>query len=650
MADDLNAWIWGKIDHFDEHGRNWLTEATETFRFEAGDQWDYQDKKKLKDENRPCVTFNRIFKFVNAIVGHEVLNREKAVMRAPKTRVDLKPVCEAVNIAADEIRSEGEFDVEDTAAARDAAICGIGWAQTVMDYGASITGEAKKTKVPALEMGWDLNACKPNLSDRSWHFHKSRYTVEEFTDRWPDHGGLVIGSGEARPKPASTPHHNASEDQYAFGAAENNSSGRDPVDGIDVYHFQWKEPVDRWLVEDMATGKQNFVGSKEIALNLQAVGATMRREVGVARVQQTVYRQAYLAERQIIEGPTDLPGCFTYTARTAYYDTAKKQWFGHVRAMLDPQRWANVFFSSLQHDFMTSGKGILAETDAVKDQRKFEKDYSSARKVKFVNPGAIRNGKIQPTPHSGPPPSLPELMAYSIDSISDTGGFSPEFMGMAGRNQPGVLEDSRSQATIATLGQLYDSIARAKREDANILFTFMKEYYPVRVLVDITGPDYAQAIQRFKAEEFRYRTRVEDVPSTSDSRKTMWNMIMGMMPILSTANLPARVWLALLEYSPMPSTLLETLGKALQPSPEERQAKAEARQLESAEKQAEIAEKQAGAFQRMARGQKDLSEIGPNAAKIAADEAKTYSDALENLAQVFAPETLPYNAQSRAGE
>src|SRR5690242_653052 len=58
------------------HSFDWRKEAKELFDFEAGHQWLAEDEEKLKTQNRPMVTFNVLSKFIDAVVGLQINNRQ----------------------------------------------------------------------------------------------------------------------------------------------------------------------------------------------------------------------------------------------------------------------------------------------------------------------------------------------------------------------------------------------------------------------------------------------------------------------------------------------------------------------------------------------------------------------------------------------
>src|SRR5688572_8058513 len=58
------------------HWRDWRTEAKNLYDFIAGRQWSDEDLAKLTEEQRPVVTFNLSGKYMDAMVGLQINNRQ----------------------------------------------------------------------------------------------------------------------------------------------------------------------------------------------------------------------------------------------------------------------------------------------------------------------------------------------------------------------------------------------------------------------------------------------------------------------------------------------------------------------------------------------------------------------------------------------
>ena len=87
---------------------------------------------------RPVVTFNRIAPIVDAIVGHEVTNRQ-SVRYIPR-QLGQEQVNELLNAAAQWVRDECNADGEEGDAFTDCVISGEGWTETRVSYDEDLDG------------------------------------------------------------------------------------------------------------------------------------------------------------------------------------------------------------------------------------------------------------------------------------------------------------------------------------------------------------------------------------------------------------------------------------------------------------------------------------------------------------------------------
>src|SRR3990167_9332378 len=72
--DELNSEIDANFRMASDSMSEWVEEAKEDIKFAAGDQWDEDARAKLKEQGRPCMTFNKIRPMLKLITGHFVQN------------------------------------------------------------------------------------------------------------------------------------------------------------------------------------------------------------------------------------------------------------------------------------------------------------------------------------------------------------------------------------------------------------------------------------------------------------------------------------------------------------------------------------------------------------------------------------------------
>jgi hypothetical protein len=121
-----------KTDYNSKGQVNWRKEAREDFDFDAGEQLNDTDKAILQDAKRPIVIFNRVGTTVDSVAGQEVGNRQE-VQFLPR-RLGVVKKSELLTSAAKWFRQQCDAEDEESDAFRDLVVCGMGWAETRLDF------------------------------------------------------------------------------------------------------------------------------------------------------------------------------------------------------------------------------------------------------------------------------------------------------------------------------------------------------------------------------------------------------------------------------------------------------------------------------------------------------------------------------------
>src|ERR1700678_1370142 len=115
------GWYRTSRDHYQEFRQ----EAAEMFDLRAGHQWQDSDLQILADQMRPAITFGMVDKFVDAVGGLEINNRQETTY-LPR-QVGNSGISDLLSSAAQWVRQECDADDEESEMFLDAATCGWGW-------------------------------------------------------------------------------------------------------------------------------------------------------------------------------------------------------------------------------------------------------------------------------------------------------------------------------------------------------------------------------------------------------------------------------------------------------------------------------------------------------------------------------------------
>jgi len=570
-----------------EHSNAWRINAKQEFQFVAGPgQWTPEDTAKLKREKRPPVTFNKTLKFIRAVCGIEVNNRQQT------TYIASDPT-QPGEVKANEMASQGAewMDAQCNAlrkksrAFRDMLICGMGWGESTMDFDDDPQGKYLLERRDPLEMGWDRNAREQNLMDakRLWQARKmllseARALIPGVTDKKDEDGNYVIPDCDLSADWAATVETPASngKTKEQKEKREGNSSAYEGKREVTIVRIQWWEfePYYRTINPELGSNPQ---AEKMIDMSMADYDAAYKASGGKlpgALLRRKVYKQAFLGGKILQVGPlggqAKTPAKeFTFHCMTGEPDDTEGVWFGLVRVMRDPQVWANKFFSQLMHIINSTAKGgILFETKAVSDASKFKESYAKADVATEVEDGAISKGRIMAKPGAGVTAGIAQLLMIANDAFGDTTGINLELMGLADRDQPGVLEAQRKQAAMTILATLFDSLTLWEQQRGRVKLYFLQNFFADGRLIRIHGDDGFKALPLIKQELFgKFDVIIDDAPTSTNMKEKAWQGLQILLPTVQDKLTPPFIAM-LLDYVPfLPTKLVEGL-KALIAKPD----------------------------------------------------------------------------------
>lgn len=566
--------------------RQWRADAREDFAFVAGHQWSEDDASQMDQALRPRTTFNNIAPVADAIAGHEVANRQE-VSFLPR-REGTSGVNEVLTAAADWVREECDAEHEESEAFYDCTVCGEGWTVTELDYDVDLDGRIEVTRVDPLEMDVDPSAGRKNHADAKWVCRSKVYDRKDAKALWPE-------CEFAAPDGAREPDSPVDVIAAAFYRADSGSGGgRGPGQGdkVIVHDFQWWEheavyrvPVEQlgperaFLMVNTPDEEGSFLlPAHRLAPDVQGLitldGDEYARVkpllegVQVLKQKRRRYRRMYFSGHEVLETQdTPTRDSFTYKAMTAKRDRKLKCWYGIVRAMKDPQRWANKFMSSMLEIVATSGKGgILYEPDAFLNIREAEEDWADPSRNVAMTEGAIAANKIMPRPVNEMPPQMMGLMQYCEQSLKAVAGMNLEVMGLSQALDPsGVMEEGRRQSGLNMLSYLFDGLRRYRKDQGRLLLKMIRRYIPQGRLVRMAGPEGMQYVPLvYDDETVEYDVIVDEAPTAPNVKQRTWEaftLLAGQLPQLVTP----QVALIALDYSPFPQAMVQKMKQTAQP-------------------------------------------------------------------------------------
>lgn len=568
--EDLLDWFQEQYRQAQDHSHEWRIESRQAYDFYSGTQWSQEDAAILKEQLRPIITFNRVGPMVDIVVGLEAGNQQET-QYIPR-QVGQQAVNDLLTSAAKFFRDECDAGDEESDAFWDCVVTGMGWTESRLDFDEDADGKFKIDRLDPMEMYWDPSAKKRNLSDARYFCRVMDLPLSEARElaaNGATDDELHAGWAEDTAANSKEPH-----DAQAAPFYRNDQSGQIDKERMRcrLVEFQWWQLDVHWRFVDPFTGELKTVSDADWDRLLDRLSRLGMQSPQAMRVRLRRYRRALVGAKvlRVWEGPAK--GGFTWKCITAKRDRNKNLWYGIVKAMIDPQLWANKFFSQSLHILNTGAKGgIMAEEDAFEDFDDAQEEWADPAAIVKVSKGALSGGAIQERPQNPMPPALDRLLQLAISSIRDTTGINVELLGLVEKDQPGILEHMRKQAGMTVLASLFNSLRRYRKEQGRLTLYFITTFLSDGRLIRIGGPEEIQYVRLVhQPDVVEYDVIVDETPTSPNMKEQTWAILTQMMPFLTKLPVPPQVYLELLKYSPLPATVVAKVAAIIgqqQPPP-----------------------------------------------------------------------------------
>ncbi len=596
-----------------EFSAKWRKDAKEDFDFVSGEQWSAEDKEHLKSLMRPVITMNRTHTIINAVSGQEMSNRQET-RYIPREEGDAKPN-ELLTEAARWFYDAASGDDENSEAFLHTTICGMGWVDTTLNFDEDEAGSPDMSAINPIEMFWDRNARKNNLTDAERVWRVKKLPLSKAREEFPDaeDGDLdaawarVDGDDDGDPK---------DQDRERLYNDDGEGEDADDDDSVTIVHCQYVVKLPFYDVVTPLTQSKQEMPEKDYKVFAKRA-AELGLPLKAAKKMKRIIKDCWLGDVVLQTNDAICQDKFRYQCITGYRDETKGVFYGLVRGMKDPQRWANKWLSQTLDIMNSNAKGgLMAERGVTDDPRKLEKEWARADKVTWVDDGSLSspNGpRIQPKPQNQFPAGFHQLMEFAFQMIQTVPGVSPELLGQADRDQPASLEYQRRQAGMTILQPLFKNLKRYRKEQGHVVLYILQHHVSDETMVRILGDEEAQYIKmgaiRQQAADVKYDIIVDDAPSSPNQKEMTWNLMGGSEHFWKMPLQEQMVWI---KYSPFPTSVVQELRK-LAESPEQQQMQQLQQTLAQATAQAEAAKAKLS----MAQAEQALA----NAHKLAAEAA-----------------------------
>lgn len=621
---------------------DWRDEAERMFGFAAGEQWEQADLATMREQNRPVVTFNRVRPVLDTVVGHEIANRQDIMAYARE--LGDSQVADVATGAIDWCRDGCDLPSEETDAFRSMLICGMGWIGYRMDYLDDPAGRLIGEMVDPLMMWWDHAAEKRNLIDARRIWRGKVVDLETAERSFPGFSPAELDAGWSGLEALDGI---TQQDGTLIDYRRDGLDWEPDITQVRLIERQWWEVEDLLTIRDPMSGRTKRVLASELRKLAKAMGQGV---LGLVQGKQRgkIWKRAIIGSR-VLKVTTLEPDGFHYRAITGLRDRNKRCWYGMLRGMEDPQRWANKWHATVMQIMASQSKGgLVYEEDAFVDPEQAARDWAKPNAKIAATPGAVSGGKFIEKPTGQLPPALNELLTFALQSIQDCGGLNDELMGKSTQevqDPSGVMEYQRQQAGITKLATFFDAMNLYRKQAGRLTLGFIQRFMNDGRLIRLASGEQRQYVQLLLDPDIeRYDLVMEEAPTSPNQKERTWQLIQPMLPIMAQMGVPPQIWVEVMRYSPLPAAFADKLQQILAPpeDPEATQRQKQMLELQIREIVAKIAKDEGAAKKAEAGAVLDLAQAQETGQRVQLD---ALGEARETL-NAMRPTELDPNKQA----
>ena len=162
-------------------------------------------------------------------------------------------------------------------------------------------------------------------------------------------------------------------------------------------------------------------------------------------------------------------------------------------------------------------------------------------------------------------------MQMSISAIYEVTGVNLELLGIADREQAGIVEESRKKSGYTILAPYFDSLKSYRKQTGLTLLEYVIKFMPVSRITQVLEPDLqpqAQAIKQLDTRQINIV--VSESPQSDNNKLITWQFMSQMLPVLLKIGIPIPP--EIIEYSPLPSSLATKWSNMLKQAQEQQQS------------------------------------------------------------------------------
>lgn len=499
----------------------WKKEAQEDYKFALGDQWTDSDKQKLKNQKRPCLTFNRIKPLLNLVSGYQRENAAR-IKVSPEGGED-KIFSEVIDKGMKAIDKWSKMSYKLGYLFDDGINCGKGHLEGLIDYDKDpIRGELKFKNNGPYRVMVDPDSMEYNFNeDAEYCFKVEKFSKGKLAKMYPDKKSTLSAIKTDEELEEETTLQEGDKDNYGNDVnattvvTKSDFADDDALLEPDLQlthkEYWYKKYVTKFFVADDDGDAKKF-NTKEEAEGFAQSKQRKVFERKVAEMWVAMVVCGTLMQNSISPLEPNYNGFpfFRYIADWAP-SAESELWkvMGITRPLKDPQREKNKAKSAFLHVIATqANSGWVGDRDALSSGgwRELRKMGSSAGIVVKKKKGSELK-EIQPKA-----PQMAQIMReraadeefYRISNIN------PDLLGMQDKTQSGRAIALRIRQAVLALVRMFVNYRYTKEIIGLFILKMMPELFDAKKLSKVLGQKYMRENKLDEGVLAGYLTMIKD--------------------------------------------------------------------------------------------------------------------------------------------
>ena len=517
-TDDLLKEVRDRLAQCVKHEADNRREASEDFRFIAGEQWPDDMRRMRQVESRPCLTINKLPAFVHQVINDQRMNRPSIKVHPVDSGADVEVAeIEQGMIRYIEYNSNADY-CYDTAVSH-ATIGGFGFFRLCTDYTEddSFDQEIRFKRVQnPFSVYLDPFSQEPDGSDMMWCIVTDLMNKEEFEKQYPkaqaqNASSLTVGNGDT-----STVW--ISDDSIRVAEYYRVKLDPDTLCRLNTGQTMFKSELPDPLPDGVLVEKER-ASDKRTVQWFKVTGADLLEQTDIPCKYVPVF--PVYGDEQIVDG--------------------RIRRNGMVRFARDPQRMYNFWMTSATEEVSLRPKTPFIGAVGQFDTGKKEWRQANVRSYPFLEYDPIEvNGSLAPAPQRQQMADVPSgvlaMAMHASDNIKATTGIFDASLGAQGNETSGRAITARQREGDTANFHFADNLARTIRHAGRCILQMIPLVYDtprvVRVLGNDEKMDTAQVNQPMTQPEMDDQGAIKTV--LNDLSVGRYDVTIGVGPSYST--------------------------------------------------------------------------------------------------------------------